>query len=404
MRPNASEADKKRFANVNAAYSVLSDSKKREMYDRFGKEGADAADHMDASQMPGGGPGGGFPFDLSDVMSELFDMKGGTDDGFSPFGRRGRRRGAGSAARRGSDIQIGLQLSFREAAMGCSKDIVYPTYSACGACNGFGTKNGKKPPVCKACGGSGERVQDHGILQIRAECPTCAGTGRAVASRSDTCPKCRGEGRIRESRKVPISIPPGVDTGTTLRVPGLGESGARGAEAGQLYVKLSVASDPVFRREGANLHTDLDVPLSVAILGGALSVPTLANKGATASVTIRIQPGTQPSDRAVLRRHGIRKLHGSGVGDQFIHFRVRVPKRLTASQREAITEFARDEPGAVAALGSAPKSQPDDPPRDGAGDDSGFLHRTLERTRAFLAGHTANQPPKPDTPPTGTGT
>ncbi len=304
-----------RFKEVNEAYQVLSDPQKRNSYDRFGHAGVEGG--------RGGFDFGGFR-DPFDIFQEFF----GQGFGFST----GRRR---QGPRRGGDLRYDLDLTFEEAVFGCEKDIEVPRQEACPECGGSGAKPGTSPTRCSQCNGQGQvrQVQRSilGSFVSVTECPACGGQGTVVR---DPCSRCRGEGQVRVTRELSVSIPPGVDDGTRIRLGGEGEGGTHGGPRGNLYLVLHVEPHPVFRRRDDDILVEVEINVSRAALGGEIVVPTLEGEE-----RISVEPGTQPDTVLRLPNRGVPHVKGNGRGDQLILLRVGVPKKLSGEQRELFREL-----------------------------------------------------------------
>lgn len=321
--PDAAE----KFKEVKEAYDVLSDPEKRARYDRFGHAGVHA-DVGGASGAGAGDPGagaGGFDFGGFGDIGDLFDLF---------FG--GGRRQHPHAPRQGADVEVPLVVDFREAAFGTEVDLEVPREEPCSTCHGTGARPGTQPEVCRACGGTGmeEVVQATilGRMVSRRTCSVCGGRGRIIRER---CRACGGAGRVRVRRAVRVKVPPGVDTGTRLRIPGAGEAGYNGGPPGDLYVVIRVKPDDFFRREGDDLYCDVPITFVQAALGDEIEVPTLDGR-----VKLRIPPGTQTGTLFRLRGKGIPRLRGGGRGDQHVRVVVVTPTHLTERQKELLREFA----------------------------------------------------------------
>jgi len=305
-----------RFKEVSEAYETLSQPDKRAAYDRFGHAGVGRAAE-------------GFS-DFADVgFGGLFDD---LFEGF--FGTTGRRRGAGQ---RGADLRYNLTISLEEAARGLEKEVRIPRMEACGTCGGSGAKPGSRPRTCGVCRGTGQVRFSRGFLSVSQPCQQCRGEGTVL---EDPCRSCHGQGRVKVERGLSVKIPPGVETGTRLRVSGEGEAGVRGGGRGDLYVVIQVAEHPIFVRDGDDLLCEVPVSFTQAALGGELRIPTL-----TGSTKLRVPPGTQSGAEFRLRGQGMPSLRGYGVGDLRVRILVEVPTRLTARQRELLEEFATLENG-----------------------------------------------------------
>ena len=186
------------------------------------------------------------------------------------------------------------------------------------------------------CQGTGAKTVKRGFMYMQSPCNTCRGTGSVI---KDPCPSCSGQGRVTETKTVDVKIPPGVDTGINLRVGGQGDDGLRGGPAGDLYVEVVVKQDPFFERDDTDVHVEIPISISQAILGDKISLPTLKGE-----VDLKVPVGTQPGDRVVLRNRGIPVLNGGGRrGHQYVHFNVVVPKKLSERQRELLDEFRKEE-------------------------------------------------------------
>ncbi len=314
---NREEAEEK-FKDAAEAYSVLSDSQKRALYDRYGHAGVATA---------GAGAGG---FDPS-VFSEFTDIFGDLSSFFGFGDLFGMETGQRRRTHRGADLRYDLEISFDEAARGLTTKIKVPRLETCLECGGSGAKKGTTPVTCKTCRGRGELHYQQSFLTIRRTCSTCRGTGQVVTH----CPQCRGEGRLRREKTLEVRIPPGVDTGTRLRVVGEGEAGARGGVPGDLYVVLRVREHPFFERRDHHLACTIPITFWQAALGDEIAVPTLDSEE-----TLRIPEGTQTDTVFRLRGKGLPSLNGGGPGDLFVTVKVQTPTRLTKEQRKLFQELA----------------------------------------------------------------
>jgi molecular chaperone DnaJ len=312
--PSAEE----RFKEAAEAYEVLSDDDKRARYDRYGHAGLEGM--------------GGRAASADEIFSHFGDIFGDLFGG----GRRNRNRPA-----RGSDLRYDLEIELVDAVAGAKREITIPRVIDCAECAGNGLRKGVSASQCGQCGGSGQVGRQQGPFLFSMTCPHCGGSGRSV-SEADRCGRCSGAGKERVERKVTVKIPPGVDTGTRMRISGEGEQGERGGPPGDLYVVLVVGSHDSFEREGNDLHTEIEVDLLRAVLGGEAEVPLV--EGGTESV--RLPAGVQPGERVRLRNHGVPHLGGSGRGDLYAHVRVKVPTRLNRKQRELFEALAETGLGA----------------------------------------------------------
>lgn len=307
--PGNHQAEEK-FKEAAEAYQVLSDSEKRALYDRYGHQGPAQAGFSGFSG-------------IEEIFSHFADLFGGGGGG--GFGR-GR-------VPAGDDIQIGMELTFLEAAKGCKKEAEFERHSRCGTCNGSGAKPGTQPVRCRACGGRGQVAHQQGFFMIATPCPQCRGQGTTVAEK---CPDCRGSALIAKKETVTVTVPAGVDDGIRLRMANLGEhSPAAGGEPGDLYVVFQVKPDPVFQREGDNLLVEIPLSFTEAALGTTVQVPTLDG-----SESLEVQPGTQPMTERVLPQRGVPNVRGRGRGDLIVRLVVQVPKKLDAEARGLIEQLA----------------------------------------------------------------
>ena len=319
---NKEAGAEERFKEINLAYEVLSEPETRARYDRFGEAGVAA------------GAGAGFQ-DFSDIggFADIFETI------FSGFGGMGsqtaaRRRGP----TRGDDLRLDLKLEFREAVFGGEKEIRIPHLETCQVCNGTGAKPGTGARDCTTCGGTGQvrratRTPFGSFAQVSV-CPTCNGEGRVIEQK---CSTCGGAGRKQETKKLKITIPPGVDNGTRLRVSREGDAGVRGGSQGDLYVYLFVEPDKKFRRDGINIHSEIMISYLQAILGCRLKVNTVDG-----TEELIIPAGMQPNTVLTLENRGVPKL-GNPVsrGDHLITVKIEIPTRLSAEERELLEKLAK---------------------------------------------------------------
>jgi molecular chaperone DnaJ len=226
-----------------------------------------------------------------------------------------------------------LEISLEEAVSGKETKIRIPKWENCPDCRGKGSKNADGVKTCTACNGAGSLRTQQGFFTISRTCGTCRGEGRII---TDPCPRCRGEKRIHHEKTITVKIPPGVETGTRLRLSAEGEPGRNGGHPGDLYVVLTVREHPVFTRDGDDLWCDVPIGLAQAALGTKIEVQTLKEK-----TTLKIPPGTQDGKVFRLKGMGVPNIRGHGTGDQLVRVRVRIPTKLTAKQKELLEEYAR---------------------------------------------------------------
>lgn len=294
------------FKEASEAYEVLSDPDKRARYDRFGHQGVE-------------GFSGGFnTVNINDIFGEIFgDIFGG-----------GRRR---QARNRGADLRYNLELAFEEAAFGTEVQVKIPRPKRCGECEGTGSKS-RQMRTCPTCGGAGEVRYTQGFFAVSRACGQCNGSGHVV---SDPCKACKGNGTVDAVSELSVKIPPGVDSGTRVRLAGEGEPGENGGPSGDLYVVVHVKEHPLFHREEYEVFCEVPISFVQAALGAQLEVPTLDGM-----VKMKVPEGTQSGKIFRLKGKGIPHLHGSGRGDQHVRVVVETPQNLTSKQRELLSQFA----------------------------------------------------------------
>lgn len=303
-----------RFKEINEAHSVLSDSQKRAMYDRFGHN------------MPGAAGAGADPFGGADPFSTIFDAFFGGGAG----GRGGQRGGP----QRGADLRYDMRLSFEDAVFGCEKEIEYTRLNICSSCNGNGAEPGTEPTRCPRCNGAGEirqRLSPFNMVTVTT-CDMCGGAGVVVPI---PCRTCGGEGRIRETRQIKVKVPAGVDGNSQIRITGEGDVGPRGGPLGNLYVALQVEPHPYFLREGNDIILELRLNMAQAALGDEVDIPTVDG-----DEKLKIPAGTQTGQLFRLRGKGVPLLRQNGRGDQIVVARVVVPSKLNEQQRKLMQELA----------------------------------------------------------------
>jgi molecular chaperone DnaJ len=314
---NKSEAEVK-FRECTEAYSVLSDPQKKQIYDTYGHAG-----------LSGVGAGQGFDHTVFQDFHDIFGDFFGFEDLFGGGGGGGRR--TRSRAQRGSDLRYDMTLSFEEASAGVNTKVKLPRQEFCEACNGTGAKKGSGVQACQSCGGRGQLAYQQGFFTITRTCPACQGAGQIVKER---CPECRGQGRLEREKTIELRIPPGVDTGTRLRVAGEGEPGPNGGPPGDLYVVLDVKEHAFFERRGADLYCTIPVSIAQATLGTELQVP-----GLNGEEKLKIPDGTQSGAVFRIKGKGLADPRGGGKGDLYYHVVVLTPTKLTREQRKLVEQL-----------------------------------------------------------------
>ena len=316
--PENKEEAEVRFRECTEAYSILSDPQKRQVYDTYGHAGL-------------AGSAGQTDFDGS-IFRDFHDIFGdflGFDELFGAAG--GRRGGGRSRVQRGADLRYDMTLTFEEAANGVNTKIRVPRQEYCEACNGTGAKKGTGVVKCQTCAGRGQIVYQQGFFTINRTCPACQGAGQLIKER---CVECRGQGRVDRERTIELRIPPGVDTGTRLRVQGEGEPGPNGGPAGDLYVILEVKEHNFFERRGADLYCTIPLSIAQAALGVDLQVP-----GLNGDEKLKVPEGAQSGAVFRIKGKGLPDPHGGGRGDLYYHVRVLTPTKLTRDQRKLMEQL-----------------------------------------------------------------
>lgn len=318
--PGDAEAEA-RFKACNEAYECLKDPQKRAAYDRFGHAAFQ-------NGMGGGGhrPQGDFG-DIGDIFETIFGSA------FGGGGGRGRAQ-----PRRGADLRYDLEVSLDDAFHGKTVELEVEVSQSCDTCSGSGAAPGTSERECRMCDGHGKVRAKQGFFVVERPCPTCHGRGAVI---EDPCGDCRGEGVVDKPRALEVEIPPGVDTGTRIRLSGKGEAGARGAPAGDLYIFVHVKPHAVFHREGTTLMTRVPVSFTTAALGGTIDIPDLAGEANTVEIPVGIQSGKQLRVRGA----GMPVLQGRGRGDLVVEIAVETPTKLSKRQKELLQQFRETETG-----------------------------------------------------------
>ncbi len=328
--PDKNKGDKaaeEKFKEINQAYETLSDPQKRGNYDRFGQAGAQGFNGFD----PSGFNASGFDFSggaggFADIFESFFGGMGG--------GGQKAKKGP----RPGNDIEFQIQLTFEEAAFGVEKELAVTKRVSCKHCNATGAEPGSKSITCDVCHGTGEvrqiRQTLFGQMATSRPCSKCSGEGK-IHERS--CSICQGQTRVRETEKIKVKIPAGVDSDSTVRLTGKGEAGPLGGQPGDLYVHIKVAPSKTFVRNGYDTHSEMHIHLLQAILGDDIQVDTLSGK-----VMLNIPAGTQSGKVFKLKEYGIQKLKSQGRGDHYVKVIVDIPLKVSRRERELYNELGKE--------------------------------------------------------------
>lgn len=326
--PGDAEAEK-RFKEISEAYEVLSDDQKRQMYDRFGKEGVQGA--------AAGGGARGFS-SMDDALRTFMGAFGGqgNDSIFESFFGGGFTQGGGgrSSARQGASKRANITITFEEAARGADKELSITNLEPCETCKGKGTTSDKGIKTCSRCHGQGQVFEQRGFFSMSMPCPQCHGEGQTI---TDPCKDCRGEGVVKKKQRVKVHIPPGVDSGMRMKMAGYGDAGRGGAPAGDLYVHITVKPHEVFQREGDDIILELPISFTEAALGCKKEVPSIFEH----NVRLTIPEGTQSGKVFRVRSEGFPNVHGSGRGDLLVRILVETPTRLTKEQKDLLEAFGK---------------------------------------------------------------
>jgi molecular chaperone DnaJ len=333
--PDANANDPKaaeKFKEISEANNVLGDAEKRKQYDEMRRLGAFEGF---GARGGGGGYGGAYSRGAQGADFNNFDIGGlgGLGDIFSTIFNQQRQgsAGRGRAAEQGQSVETQLEIPFRTAVTGGKVPIMLEVNEECGTCRGSGAAPGASMKVCNECSGRGTVSFGQGGFAVNRPCPACLGRGQVP---SQPCPTCRGSGEIRTQKNVMITIPPGTDSGSRMRLKGQGGRGANGGQAGDLIVTFSVTPDRFFRREGVDLIATVPINIAQATLGSKISVKTIDEK----KVALRIPPGTASGKRFRVRGQGVKK--GEQQGDLIVEVQIHVPETLTEEQEKMMRDFA----------------------------------------------------------------
>ncbi len=313
--PGSKDAED-RFKEASEAYQILSNQETRERYDQFG--------HAAFSGAGGAWNFGDFSHFADDIFGDLF----GAFFGGAAGGRTGRSRA-------GRDLQFQLELTLEEAASGGEREITIPKPMVCASCNGTRARQGSAPTVCRQCHGSGQIRMQQGFFAISRTCTVCSGEGQVI---TDPCPSCGGAGQQTKQVKLSVQIPAGIDAGQQLKLRGEGEPSMQGGAPGDLYVVITLAPHPVFKRKGPDILAEVPITYAQAVLGGEVTVPTLDG-----SFPLKIPTGTQSGKVFRLRGKGMSDLQTGRRGDQHVRIYVYVPKNVSERERKLLEELSQIE-------------------------------------------------------------
>lgn len=332
--PDRPTGDEKKFKEINEAFQVLGDAEKRAKYDQFGADfetqggfggGMNWEDFMRAARGQGGASGninfGGI--DLGDIFGDIFGFSSHEDV------RGGRRR------TRGRDIEIDVEIDFKEAAFGIQKDFSLRKQVKCEVCKGSGDEPGSKVDTCRTCQGRGQVTQQQrtflGIMQTVVSCPDCKGRGQKATNK---CKHCGGDGILSKTADINVKIPGGIDDGQSIRITGHGEAAPHDGQSGDLYVRVHIKAQKIFHREGFDVYTESEISYPQAVLGDKIEVPTLDGE-----LKIMVPEGTESGQLIRLKGRGVQHLSRSGRGDHYVRIKIRVPKKISRETRKKLEEI-----------------------------------------------------------------
>jgi molecular chaperone DnaJ len=314
------QAAEDKFKEAASAYEILSNPQKKAQYDRFG--------HAAFGQAAGGA---GFQ-DINDIFSNFGDVFSEFFGGGS-FGGQGQERR--KRPRKGSDLRYISEISLKEVIEGVEKEIKFDTEESCNTCHGSGAEKGSQAVTCPICQGRGQVVRSQGFFQMATTCSNCRGEGSVIGS---PCKPCKGRGRTKASRKIRVTIPAGVDSGTRLRLSDEGEGGFLGGPNGDLFVEIHVKEDPRFEREDFDLHTRYSFNYLQLILGAEIDVPTV-----TGQIKVEVPPGSQPNSQIRIPNQGVPALKGNRRGDLYVHIQVEIPSKISKEEEALLTQVAESQ-------------------------------------------------------------
>lgn len=309
------------FKEATDAYEILSNDQKRQAYDQFGFAGVE-------------GMGAG-AHDYGSVFREFDDIFGDFSSIFDSFFGGGRRRGSGRDSRaRGSDLRYGLEVDFKDAIFGTDAEVAYQKNATCERCAGSGAENGSGRKICPTCSGSGQVRRSQGFFSISSPCSTCSGEGYVI---ENPCSECHGSGLIRKRQRIKVTIPPGIESGKRISIPGQGDAGPNGGPAGDLYVDINVNAHKYFERDRNDIYCVVPISLTQASLGSDIFVNTLDGK----KIKVKIPTGTQNGKILRIKTEGVPYLHNNARrGDMYIRIVVKVPVKLSRNERELLERLA----------------------------------------------------------------
>jgi molecular chaperone DnaJ len=319
--PDNAEAEES-FKEATDAYEVLSNDQKRQTYDQFGFAGVEG--------MSSGG------HDYNTVFRDFEDIFGDFSSIFDSFFGGGRRKGAGrgDTRTRGSDLRYNLDIPFQDAVFGTETEVLYQRHSGCTVCKGTGAESGSGRKMCPTCGGSGQVRRSSGFFSIASPCSTCGGEGYVI---EHPCAECHGSGLLRKRQRIKVTIPPGIESGKRINIPGQGDAGPNSGPAGDLYVDINVQAHKHFERDRNDIYCVVPVSLTQASLGADIFVTTLDEK----KIKLKIPAGTQNGKILRVKGEGVPFLHNTNRrGDLYIKIQVNIPLKLSSKEKDLLSKLA----------------------------------------------------------------
>ena len=312
-----------RFKEATEAYEVLSNDKKRQAYDQFGFAGVEGM----------AGPGGAH--DFSSVFHDFEDIFGDMGGVFNSFFGGSSRRRTSNGVQKGSDLRYNLNISFKDAVFGEKIEISYTRNVSCSECKGTGSESGSGRRICPTCGGSGQVRRSSGFFSIASPCQTCHGEGYII---ENPCKNCNGTGLIHKTQKVKVTIPPGIEAGKRINIPGQGDTGPNGGPAGDLYVYFNIKPHEYFERDSTDVYCVIPISIAQAALGTEIFIAALDER----KIKVYIPPGTQNGKILRLKNEGIPFLHNKNrKGDMYIKMLVKIPSKLSLKAKDLLNEFSK---------------------------------------------------------------
>mgnify|MGYP001080071572 CR=1 FL=1 len=309
--PDKQGGDENKFKKINEAYQVLSNDKKREQYDRFGKASTSSGFNHQGF--------GGFE-DMGDIFEEMFG-----------FGRRQQAQ-----KRRGEDIKINISISLLDVMNGKERTVSIYKFISCSSCSASGSAPGSAKKTCPQCGGRGKITKSiMGAFSTLVTCPQCEGEGEIPEKE---CNQCKGGGRVKVKEDVKFTVPAGIGDGQTLRISGKGNAGKKGAPAGDLFVEVTVEKDSFFTPKGEDLYCSVFIPYTDAVLGGKVSITLLSGK----KIFLKVPTGTSSGKVIRISGKGLPRLSGYGYGNLYVEVNVNVPKKVSKKQKELLEELKKE--------------------------------------------------------------